>query len=436
MVIKLMIREKNSYLCTRMMKRALILACIACVCQFALGQEIVPYDSVVSVTDSLVTGNLVTDSLAADTVKKSRYDYHDKKGLARPVYWLLDYLSKTNKESDKPFDWSIAAGPSYNPNSSFAIGGVVSGLYRWDRNDRTLQKSDMSLYFNFGIKGYVEVGVRGNNYMPHDRQRWTYDFTFRYIPNDIWGIGWDMCSDDRNKGNYKQVQLAFSPNYLFRIANNLYAGARMNFQFNNTMDFVYPIRHFQKVDLLNGQEQDIIAMGFGGELLYDSRDFGLNAYKGHYLSIQQLYYAPGISTYSFWSTDVTYRTYIPLWTKCILAMEVHGLFNYGGTVPWTLMGMSGVDGRLRGYYRGRYRDNNIMEGQIEFRQRIKWRLGVVAWVGCANVFSDFKTIAWRKTLPSYGLGLRWEFKPRVNIRIDYGFTRDDGGVVFNINEAF
>jgi len=419
-----------------MMKRTLILACIACVCQFVLGHEIVPTDSVVLASDSLVRGNPVTDSLAVDTVKKSRYDYRSKKGIARPVYWILDYLSKTNKESDKPFDWSIAAGPSYNPNSSFAIGGVVSGLYRWDRNDRQLQKSDMSLYFNFGIKGYVEVGVRGNNYMPKDRQRWTYDFTFRNIPNDIWGIGWDMCSDDRNKGNYKQIQMSFSPNYLFRIASNLYAGARMNFQFNNTRDFVYPIRNLQIVDLLDGQEKNIIATGFGGELLYDSRDFGLNAYKGHYFSIQQLYYAPGISTYSFWSTDVTYRTYVPLWTKCVFAMEVHGLFNYGGTVPWTLMGMSGVDGRLRGYYRGRYRDNNIMEGQIEFRQRIKWRLGLVAWVGCANVFSDFRTIAWHKTLPSYGLGLRWEFKPRVNIRIDYGFTRDEGGVVFNINEAF
>ena len=206
--------------------------------------------------------------------------------------------------------------------------------------------------------------------------------------------------------------------------------------YSKTRDFNFPVRNLQYVDLLNGQDKDITATGFGGELLYDSRDFGLNAYKGHYLSIQQLYYAPGITTYTFWSTDVTYRTYVPLWTKCVFAMEVHGLFNYGGTVPWTLMGMSGVDGRLRGYYRGRYRDNNIMEGQIEFRQRIKWRLGVVAWVGCANVFSDFKTIAWHKTLPSYGLGLRWEFKPRVNIRIDYGFTRDEGGVVFNINEAF
>ncbi len=431
-----------------MMKRTLILACVVCACLSALGRGTVsvdslivdsvvtPADSVVALRDSLVAPADTIEGLEGDTVRNRRYDYRNKKGIMRPVYMLLNYLANTNKATDKPFDWSIAAGPSYNPNSSFAIGGVVSGLYRWDREDRSLQKSDMSLYFNFGIKGYVEVGVRGNNYMPKDRQRWTYDFTFRNIPNDIWGIGWDMCSDDRNKGNYKQFQLTFSPNYLFRIADNLYAGVRMNFMYSKTRDFNFPVRNLQYVDLLNGQDKDITATGFGGELLYDSRDFGLNAYKGHYLSIQQLYYAPGITTYTFWSTDVTYRTYVPLWTKCVFAMEVHGLFNYGGTVPWTLMGMSGVDGRLRGYYRGRYRDNNIMEGQIEFRQRIKWRLGVVAWVGCANVFSDFKTIAWHKTLPSYGLGLRWEFKPRVNIRIDYGFTRDEGGVVFNINEAF
>jgi hypothetical protein len=34
------------------------------------------------------------------------------------------------------------------------------------------------------------------------------------------------------------------------------------------------------------------------------------------------------------------------------------------------------------------------------------------------------------------LGIRWEFKPRVNVRVDYGFTRDEGSVVFNLNEAF
>lgn len=91
---------------------------------------------------------------------------------------------------------------------------------------------------------------------------------------------------------------------------------------------------------------------------------------------------------------------------------------------------------MRGYYEGRYRDKNLMEGQIELRQHIKGRNGVAAWVGMANVFPDFDHVAWRRTLPNAGVGYRWEFKKRINIRIDYGFTRNGGGFIFNINEAF
>ena len=39
-------------------------------------------------------------------------------------------------------------------------------------------------------------------------------------------------------------------------------------------------------------------------------------------------------------------------------------------------------------------------------------------------------------LPNYGVGYRWEFKERVNIRLDFGFTRDNPNFTFNINEAF
>ena len=40
------------------------------------------------------------------------------------------------------------------------------------------------------------------------------------------------------------------------------------------------------------------------------------------------------------------------------------------------------------------------------------------------------------TLPTYGFGVRWEFKPRVNVRVDWGFTKTGNSIVFNIGEAF
>ncbi|WP_427307929.1 hypothetical protein [Cupriavidus sp. H39] len=39
-------------------------------------------------------------------------------------------------------------------------------------------------------------------------------------------------------------------------------------------------------------------------------------------------------------------------------------------------------------------------------------------------------------LPNAGIGYRFEFKPRVNVRLDAGFGRRTRGAYFQINEAF
>lgn len=83
-----------------------------------------------------------------------------------------------------------------------------------------------------------------------------------------------------------------------------------------------------------------------------------------------------------------------------------------------------------------YRDNNLLDAQMELRQKLTKRIGKVGWVGMGNLFHDFASFKWSKTLPNYGIGARWEFKPRMNIRLEHGFTRDGGSVVFNMGEAF
>ena len=80
--------------------------------------------------------------------------------------------------------------------------------------------------------------------------------------------------------------------------------------------------------------------------------------------------------------------------------------------------------------------NNIATFQVELRQHIVERFGFAAWVGTGTVFPSIKQFNASNLLPNYGLGLRWEFKHNVNLRIDYGFGKQTGGFVFNISEAF
>ena len=92
--------------------------------------------------------------------------------------------------------------------------------------------------------------------------------------------------------------------------------------------------------------------------------------------------------------------------------------------------------RMRGYYKGRYRDKNSAVLQVELRQKIYRRHGVAMWAAAGNVFPDFKRISFAHTLPEIGIGYRFEFKNRINIRLDMGVGRNGTGINFNVNEAF
>lgn len=91
---------------------------------------------------------------------------------------------------------------------------------------------------------------------------------------------------------------------------------------------------------------------------------------------------------------------------------------------------------MRGYYQGRYTDNDMITVQVELRQHIWRRIGCAVWGGAGNVFPSLSRFDWSQTLPNYGAGLRWELKKRVNVRLDYGFGKKTSGFLLNINEAF
>ena len=174
----------------------------------------------------------------------------------------------------------------------------------------------------------------------------------------------------------------------------------------------------------------------GLSLLYDSRDYLTNAYQGYYLRIDQRF-SPAFlgNKYAFSSTELTTSYYHPVWKGGVLAGQFHTLLNYGNP-PWGLMATLGSSYSMRGYYEGRYRDKCAMDAQIELRQHVWKRNGVAVWAGAGTVFPRFSDFTPKHILPNYGFGYRWEFKKRVNVRLDLGFGKHQTGFIFNINEAF
>ena len=137
-----------------------------------------------------------------------------------------------------------------------------------------------------------------------------------------------------------------------------------------------------------------------------------------------------------YKTTLTIDYFQPLWKDAVMAVDLYGMYS-GKDTPWPLRAELGEGGsRMRGFYAGRYIDNNQLNAQLELRQRIIKRVGVVAWIGYGGVFESFDRLSWDNMLLNYGAGVRFELKHNVNLRVDFGFGRDTFGVVFNMGEAF
>ena len=245
-----------------------------------------------------------------------------------------------------------------------------------------------------------------------------------------------ICSGARSSGansdnesDYKRFQAQVKVDFMFRLAKNFYIGPMAIFDYIDGRDF-------DKPELWEGMAARTTNTSLGLSLLYDSRDFLTNASHGYYLRIDQRF-SPAFlgNKYAFSSTELTTSYYQPVWKGGVLAGQFHTLLTYGDT-PWGLMATLGSSYSMRGYYEGRYRDKGAMDAQIELRQHVWKRNGVVVWAGAGTIFPRLSEFTPKHILPNYGFGYRWEFKKRVNVRLDLGFGKHQTGFIFNINEAF
>lgn len=334
--------------------------------------------------------------------------------------------SNEDKTSTKRLDFSIIGGPHYSSDVKLGLGVVAAGLFRVDRSDLSIPPSNVSLFGDVTTTGFYLLGIRGNTLFSGAKYRFDYTTYFFSFPSSFWGIGYDNGAN-AEVSSYKRLQTQVKVDFMYRLVRNLYAGVNSSFSFISGRDFT-------RIDYLQGQKTYYRNVGLGLFLSYDSRDFIPNAYRGMFVKLEHRVF-PKQSGRTFTVTEFTGDVYTRVWKGGILAYDLHGMFTSKNT-PWTNLALLGGSSRMRGYYEGRFRDHNLIETQLELRQKVYRRNGVAVWAGAGNVFPDFGSFNPGHTLPSYGLGYRWEFKNRVNVRFDYGFGKYGNSFLFSINEAF
>ena len=343
---------------------------------------------------------------------------------------IINYFDDANKpKENKKFDFSVIGGPHYSTDTKFGIGLVAAGLYRTNMADTVTPPSDVAVYLDATTSMFFKLGIKGNHIMPNDSRRLSYDVNFSSVATKFWGIGYDMNINDDNESKYKYLNSQAEVSFVWRVAPSLFIGPIATFDYINGRDF-------QKPWLWDGEDKRTFNFGAGFTVQYDTRDFLTNAYKGIYVRLDQRFnprFMFNRNAFSLTEIDLAY--YHHAWRDAVVAFQFHSRFTYGNT-PWGLLSTLGGSSNMRGYFEGRYRDKSAMDVCLELRQHIWHRNGIAVWVGAGTVFPKFSALRWSKVLPNYGIGYRWEFKKRVNVRLDLGFGRHQTGFIFSINEAF
>lgn len=350
--------------------------------------------------------------------------------------------------------YNILGGPSYSPDFGLLVGGSALMTFSMHPKDSSLQRSVVPINIAFIFNGGINLFSKPQLFFKHDRFRIFGKFSYINTMENYYGVGYAtnrdyVRSDTTSQYRYSGVQI--NPWFLFRLGNsNFFAGPQIDIKYDH---FTKPAKYLPLDPAYataggdaNGYKD--FSAGIGFLLTYDSRDIPSNAYKGLYLDFRGMMYNKIFgSNKNFYRLELDYRQYKSVGNRKVIAWTAQSKNVFGNDIPLTQYSLTGTPFDLRGYYQGQYRDKSSHIVLAEYRQmfntdketwlkRIVSHLGFAAWTGCG--FMGPTPVKIEGVLPNYGLGLRIEIQPRMNVRLDLGKNTVNNQTLFyfNITEAF
>lgn len=252
------------------------------------------------------------------------------------------------------------------------------------------------------------------------------------FPDKFWGLG--TRADDRQEESFSGQYYTLQASAEWLIAPHTYSGVRYEFQ-----------RTFILADpgtlLADGTVPGSLPTTVSGITLfttYDTRDNLFATEQGVFLQASVSGFGTIVgSDVNFFRANGDARYFITPYKGGTLGVQ--GIFSTASVgTPFRQMGLLGGQRFMRGIRRGRYVDNTLAGAQVEWRQHIIWRVGMVAFAGIGTVAPSLSTIEIQELKFAGGVGLRFALFPddRLNVRFDLGWSKHGSGFYINISEAF
>lgn len=348
------------------------------------------------------------------------------------------YFNKIFKDTSHKEDNQLLIYPivAYSPETNVELGASL--LYvSYARHDTTNRLSEINGTVFYTINN--QFGALLDHALYSDKNTWFLlgKMKFQSFPLSYYGIG--SGTPEQKLARVDAVQFQLKERLLRKVHNNFYFGLETDFQHLGNVNFVdYDPNVIYEKPFGHGGSTNL---GLGVGMLYDNRHNVLNVRKGLFSELAFLYYSPHIGTgLEFTSVFADFRWFHPIRKRNVLATHVVGQFSHGRP-PFNQLALMGGESIMRGYYLGRFRDNNLVAGQLEYRMlpfSFAKRWGATVFGGTGIVFNQLSNLQSDHIVFAGGAGVRFQLFPRkdVWIRLDFAVTNEGTGVYIFVGEAF
>lgn len=322
----------------------------------------------------------------------------------------------------------------YTPETDFAAGAGGVFIF-YTSKDKEISPSKVGAGGYYTKNKQYKLSVDPVMYFNRDKLYIRTPFSFGYFVDKFWGIG----NSTEEKGTEAYTTNVFAASLNVQVPAIWFSADRAGIilDYNYTKIDDKKDNTYLKDDSVTGSNGGTL-FGIGTDLVWDSRDNLFFPNKGNYRYLKIIFYPSSLSDFVFHSFEADIRHYTSFSPDHILAGNVY-FAAAGGDVPFYMLPALGGGNRMRGYFKGRYRDNVYSMAQLEYRRYFWRRLGFVVFAGLGDVAPGLMKFRFNDLKYSYGLGLRYLYnkKQKLNLRMDVGFGNDgNNGVYLGIEEAF
>ncbi|GAO44714.1 BamA/TamA family outer membrane protein [Flavihumibacter petaseus] len=405
--------------------------------------------------DTLKTAGTITDTSTFE--QQDIKDWFQHKGWTKP------------KPPKNTFILIIPVVAS-NPTAGFIFGAGLTTAFKADARSRF---SSMSANATYSTKGFLNLNVKSNIFLSDDRLVINNDWRYQISSETTYGLGSNRVISSKTGLNgyeisrdsigqpltYDLVRLHTTGSW--KVWQNLFAGIGFQYDYyfnikDEVADAGDSLRSFHYLySRYNGfNPEKYTTSGFTLNLLFDSRDNQVNAYKGYYGNVNFLVNAAGLgSTQNSTMLLLEYRSFHNLSKNSkpkILAFWFYGDLVTSGEAPYIALPALGYDQRQRsgrGYSFGAFRGEKMLYAETEYRFPISQHTGILGGVlfanattasNVANTQAEEKVNLMENVRPAFGGGLRimLDKKTRTRLQVDLGYANKSLGIYFGAQETF